>query len=149
MTKQYRFEVLLDACSRTGCSASMDHPLEALHWSIFPKVLARVKILLMADLHLSSDLSDSFEIKEGTQRRMRWWKEGGELTSLFNFSSPKILDQYLGLSPKRNWISSNLTCQRRLPTPRSHTPLLRLSHSEKYLNFVAQNSALLKVGVDR
>ena len=84
--------ILLVAHSRTGCLASMDRPLEAMHRSISLGVLAYVKILLMADLHLSLDLSDSFKIEDRQRRGCGGRKDEREQFFLLVFPSPKTLD---------------------------------------------------------
>ena len=125
----------------------MDRPLEVLRWSIFRRVLAHVKILLMAYLHLSSDLLDSFE----TEERIGGWRFCGKeenSSSPFVFHSHKTLKQILGLSPKRSQIFSNLTHQRRLLTPRPQAPLLKFSYDNLIINFVTQNWGGFKVGME-
>ena len=54
--------------SHTKCLASTEHPYEALVLIDLPRVLALCEGLLMADLHPSSDLIDSFKAKDRFKR---------------------------------------------------------------------------------
>ena len=118
-----KLNISLVAWSYTGCPTSTVGPLEALCWSNSPKVLVHVKTFWMADLLLSLDLSNSSGSKDGTRRRMWWWKMTKMRTLFFPFSLSKTLESDLGFHwPKRRKIFSYLTCLGWLPTPRSHAP---------------------------